>query len=71
MIFKYADDLSQLTDELNTVPIQAGVNSDSSRTSVNFVSIPNTSNIYNSSNVGIPGVWMFQVDGRPFTEPCK
>ena len=33
----------------------------------NFISIPNTSNISVTSNVGIPGVWMFQGNTIPFT----
>ena len=70
MIFHYADGLSLLTDDLNGVPVQAGINA-AFRPTANFVSIPNTSNISVTSNVGIPGVWMFQTNTRPFTTPCK
>ena len=69
MIFNYADGLSLFTDELNTVPVQAGINA-AFRPTANFISIPDTSNICDTSNVDIPGVWMFQINGRPFSEPC-
>ena len=78
MIFNYADGLSQLTNESNPVPVQAGIsaafNSSTNITynsTANFISIPNTSNISVTSNVGIPGVWMFEISTRPFTRPCK
>ena len=69
VIFNYADGLSLFTDDLNTVPVQAGINA-AFRPTANFISIPNTSDIYNTSNVDVPGVWMFQIDGRAFIEPC-
>ena len=67
MIFNYADGLSLPIDGLN---VQAGINA-AFRPTANFVSIPDTSNISVTSNVGIPGVWMFQINTRPFTRPCK
>ena len=66
MIFNYVDDLSQLTDGSNTIPVQAGINAAFSGPTANFISIPNTSNISSTSNVEIAGVWMFQTNGRPF-----
>ena len=64
MIFNYADGLSQLTNDSNAVPVQAGINA-AFRSTANFISIP-TSNISSTSNVDIPGVWMFQTNRRPF-----
>ena len=68
MIFNYADGLSPLNNDTNTVPVQAGINA-AFRPMANFISIPNTSNVSTTSNVAIPGVWMFQTNGRPFTTP--
>ena len=69
VIFNYADGLSLPTDESNAVPVQAGIIA-AFRPTTDFVSIPNTSNISVTSNVGIPGVWMFQTNTSPFTGPC-
>lgn len=68
MIFNYIDGLSDLTDELTTVPVQAGLNSAYRN---NFFSIPNISDISSTSNVDIPGVWMFQTNERYFVTPSK
>lgn len=66
VIFNYADGLSKLTD----VPVQAGVNA-AFRPTANFLSIADTSDISNTSNVDVPGVWMFRINGRPFARPCN
>ena len=65
MIFNYADGLN---NDSNTVPVQAGINA-AFRPTANYISIPNTSDISTTSNVDIPGVWMFQTGARPFTTP--
>ena len=70
VIFNYADGSSQLNDdELSTAPEQAGINA-AFKSTANFVSIPSTK-ISTTSNVDIPGVWMFQTNGRHFTRACK
>ena len=67
MIFNYVDGLQDL-NKFTTVPVQAGINSGFLS---NFISISNTSDISRTSNVDIPGVWMFQTNGRSFTKTSK
>jgi len=67
VIFNYVDGLQDL-NKLSTVPVQAGINAAHRN---NFVSISNTSDISINSNVDIPGVWIFQTNGRSFTKPSK
>ena len=66
MIFNYADGLN---NDSNIVPVQAGINA-AFRSTANYISIPNNSDISTTSNVGNPGVWMFQTGARPFITPC-
>jgi len=69
VIFNYVDGLQDL-NKLSTFPVQAGINA-ASRINFNFVSISNTSYISINSNVDIPGVWIFQTNGRSFAKPSK
>ena len=76
--FLYADGLIQWTtgdasggtNGLGGIPAQGGFNAgDGDR----FYSIPGSQmaailNVYNTSNVGIPGLWMFRVDQSTITE---
>ena len=66
MIFNYVDGLPKPTDKFGSIPVQAGINSKN-----NFVSISNATDVSRTSNVDIPGVWIFQTNGRNFTEPSK
>ena len=77
--FLYADGLIQWTtgdasggtNGLGGTPAQGGFNAgDGER----FFSIPGSQtaailNIYNTSNVGIPGLWTFRVDRNAISEP--
>lgn len=53
VIFLYAD------GEIQRSNGQAGINAGDG---VNFITIPSNTNVTQTSNVDIPGVWMFQVD---------
>ena len=53
MIFLYAD------GEIQRSNGRAGINAGDG---VNFITIPRNINVTQTSNVDVPGVWMFQVD---------
>ena len=73
MIFNYIDGLPKPADKFGTVPVQAGINSGYYFISIANMNSVSKSSVSNGSNVDIPGVWMFQTNGRNFAEPniCK
>ena len=78
MLFLYANDLIQWTTEdisgtngLGGIPAQCGFNAGDG---IQFFSIPGSQtaailNIYNTSNVGVPGLWVFRVDQNAIAQP--
>ena len=78
VLFLYADDLIQWTtgditgsNGLGGIPAQCGLNAgDGNR----FFSIPGSQtaaiiNIYSTSNIDVPGIWVFRVDQNTIIHP--